>query len=155
MAVLGGTSVPPREDGDLGGDQADDEEQDGGGDVRGAVDLERLVRLGEEEVVGDRGDDRADHPCASSPHRRQYHDHDEHEGDVRVDDGLVPERDENARHHEGTETPERDACALGAGADHAGVLAIVARHTPGIRLLPGEWESTRRQFLARRRQEGV
>ena len=69
-----------RPDDELADDETDDEQQHGGLEVVAAVDRERVVGTGEEEVERrhghQRGDDSADPP---TEHRGDHDHHDEHE----------------------------------------------------------------------------
>ena len=113
VRAFGSPVAPVGEAHELGDEEADREEEHRGSDVFGFVDLERLVRTGEEEVERHRGHDRGDdtgHPSTGGG--GQDHDDDEREGDVRGDDRVAPERHEHAGDHEGAEAGDREAEGL-------------------------------------------
>jgi hypothetical protein len=104
---------------DLANDQTDGEEQHGGDDVFGLIDLERSVRAREEEVVGHRGDHRRDDACpATSECGGDDDHHDEHEGRVRTGD-VVAYEDEEARYDDRSERRDPEA-----GGDQLVVRAV-------------------------------
>jgi hypothetical protein len=113
VRAFGSPVAPVGEARELRDEQADREEEHRGADIFGLVDLERLVRAGEEEVERHRGDDRGDdtgHP--STGRGGQDHDDDEREGDVRGHNRVAPERHEDSSHHEGAEAGDREAESL-------------------------------------------
>ena len=100
------TTISPTE-------QPDDDEQDRGLDVVGAVDRERVVRVGEEEVERDRRDHRGDRTAGPTADHRgeQHHDH-EHQGDVGGTD-VVAEGNQRQRDGDRREDGERPGANTG------------------------------------------
>ena len=94
----GGQPVAPAAGGQLADQQADDDEQHLGGDVRRAADPERAVGTGQEEVERRRGHDGRGEGPDPAPGRRDGHrDHDEHEGVVGAVE-MVAAGNEEERH---------------------------------------------------------
>ena len=121
--------MPAGEGDQLGDDEADHEQEHRGLDVVGAVDLERLVRVGEEEVVGHRRDHGTDRPAPAGPDRGAEDDHQhEHQHDVGAGE-VVAERHQDPGHQERTERGDRQS-------DRSGRVVggcITRCHTSGIR----------------------
>ncbi len=95
--------VPRPEVGQLAHGQTDHEQQQHRGEVLTIVHAQREVRLGVEEVVGERGRQRgegAGQPTAER--RRGDDDHDENERHVRIAEGIS-ERDERSGDDDGGE----------------------------------------------------
>ena len=129
-AVLGRSPVPAGIGDDLGDEEADHEEQHRGRDVVRVVDLQRLVRMGEEEVERHRGDDGRERTAHAGADRGAEHDHDdEDQHDVGAGE-VVAERYEDARHEQGAEGGDRQAdrssCVTGG--------CVMTCHASGIRL---------------------
>ena len=116
-------------------DEADHQQQQGGADVVGAVDLERLVRAGEEEVVRGRRNERGGDSGRPPTARRGEH-HDHHEDQCRVHpDDFMAERDQQGRDEQGTEArdrePERLHPVVGSDPNLVAVNVHDHSYTPG------------------------
>lgn len=101
--------------GELGHDQADNQQQDARLDVAGRGDVEGLVRTGEEEVEPGRGRKRRERACRTVPeggYRDDHHDQDQRRVRAREirTEGHQDERHQEGGHkarHQGEPVPER------------------------------------------------